>query len=137
MNTDVVRGLRGYWHPVCAESDLEDGRLLPATLLDEDIVVYRVGDDVLAVQDLCIHRGTRLSLGTLRDDGCLVCPYHGWEYDVTGRCVRIPSLPEKNQHIPSRARVAAYATARRSGLVFVAHRPVTSSLRAPRPSRLA
>ena len=45
------------------------------------------------LKDLCIHRGAALSLGWARE-GRIVCPYHGWEYDRSGACVRIPSLPE-------------------------------------------
>jgi phenylpropionate dioxygenase-like ring-hydroxylating dioxygenase large terminal subunit len=45
--------------------------------------------------------------------------YHGWEYDGTGRCVRIPSLPEGST-IPSKARAIAYHAREKYGLVWVA-----------------
>ncbi|MDG6938676.1 MAG: Rieske 2Fe-2S domain-containing protein, partial [Nitrososphaerota archaeon] len=34
-------------------------------------------------QDLCIHRGTKLSLGHL-NGGLLECAYHGWTFSNTG-----------------------------------------------------
>ena len=77
------------WHPVAAVEDL-DGGPIKTTLLDEDLVVFRSGGEVHALQDLCIHRGTPLSLGSLNADGCLVCAYHGWTFDTSGKCVYIP-----------------------------------------------
>ena len=90
--------LRKYWHPVAAVDEL-DGGPIRATLLDEGLVVFQVDGEVFAMQDLCVHRGTKLSMGTLNADGCLVCPYHGWTYDTSGKCVYIPSQPPDDQKI--------------------------------------
>jgi phenylpropionate dioxygenase-like ring-hydroxylating dioxygenase large terminal subunit len=110
--------LADYWHPIAASGDVttEPRRF---GLLGIDLVAFRTGDGTPAVfRDLCIHRGTPLSLGWTRDDR-IVCPYHGWEYDGTGACVRIPSLPDDHP-IPSKARAIAYRAADRYGLVWVA-----------------
>lgn len=45
---------------------------------------------------------------------CIQCPFHHWEYDVAGRCVRIPAQSE----IPVTARQRAYPTIERHGLLF-------------------
>jgi hypothetical protein len=58
---------------------------------------------VMAWQDLCIHRGARLSLGWVSIDK-LVCQYHGWEYDVNGVCVRIPAHPDQKPPIKARVK---------------------------------
>ena len=71
-------------------------------LLDEPLVLVRLGGEVRAFKDLCVHRGTALSLGWV-EDGCLVCPYHGWTYDPDGVCTRIPSSHGTN--IPRKARI--------------------------------
>ena len=91
---------------------------LGLSVLDERLAVYRVKDRVVALKDLCIHRGTPLSRGLLDDDGCLVCAYHGWTFAPDGACVRIPAL-DAAQPIPRKARVAAHRTAERYGLVWV------------------
>ena len=52
--------------------------------------------------DVCIHRGAALSLGSVQD-GRLTCAYHGWQYDYEGRCVRIPALVP-GQAVPGKAR---------------------------------
>ena len=77
------------WHPVAYAHELKDAPAA-ATLLGEAVVVWRTRDGrAHAMRDLCIHRGTALSLGWVADD-CLVCPYHAWRYDASGACVRIP-----------------------------------------------
>jgi phenylpropionate dioxygenase-like ring-hydroxylating dioxygenase large terminal subunit len=40
--------------------------------------------------DKCPHRGVALSIGELKAD-CIQCPFHGFEYDSTGRCTLIPA----------------------------------------------
>lgn len=110
--------LADYWHPIAEAKDVtrEPRRF---SLLDNDVVVFRDADqNPVAFKDLCIHRGTPLSLGSIKGDR-IVCAYHGWEYDRTGACVRIPSLPEDHP-IPSKARAISYHAAERYGLVWVA-----------------
>jgi len=54
---------------------------------------YAVGNngDYFAVSRRCRHLGADLAEGSIDDDGCLVCPWHGAKYDVsTGRMVRGP-----------------------------------------------
>ena len=52
--------------------DLQD-EPLPVTLLDEQLVVVRLGDEIACFPDLCVHRGTALSLGWV-DDGSQPAP---------------------------------------------------------------
>ncbi len=115
----MSNALRKYWHPVCAVEDVNNGPI-KTTLLDEDLVVFSSHGEIHALQDLCIHRGTRLSMGSLDDAGCIVCPYHGWTFNTAGECVYIPSQLRDRQRIPSRARVPAYCTSIHYGLVYVA-----------------
>ena len=71
--------LSQYWHPIAESSQLTD-QPRPFTLLDEKLVAFRTDEGVSVFKDLCVHRGAALSLGWVRN-GCIVCPYHGWEYD--------------------------------------------------------
>jgi len=70
----------------------------------------------MAWQDLCIHRGAKLSMGRIQND-TLACPYHGWTYNGEGRCIRIPAHPETTP--PARARVSVHKAQERFGLVWV------------------
>ena len=104
------------WHAVARSEELSEGQVLSARLLEEDLVLWRLDGRVLAWQDLCLHRGTRLSLGKV-EDNTLVCPYHGWRYNGQGRCVHIPAHPD--QPPPTRARVNAYNIKEQYGLIWV------------------
>ena len=84
--------LRRYWHPVCLSANLKD---IPVavTMLCEDLVVFRDGrgrPGLLGIR--CPHRLASLEYGQVREDG-LMCSYHGWKYDVKGRCVEQPLEP--------------------------------------------
>lgn len=46
------------------------------------------------VRDECAHRACPLSLGSV-DDGKIVCPYHGWQYDSQGNCTHMPSTAQR------------------------------------------
>ncbi|HET9981458.1 MAG TPA: aromatic ring-hydroxylating dioxygenase subunit alpha, partial [Ktedonobacterales bacterium] len=105
------------WHPVAHLGEFHERPIIPVRLLGQDLVLWRVGDNYLAWQDLCVHRGTRLSLGKIVDDNLLMCPYHGWTYNEEGRCVRIPAHPE--QKPPAKAKVKRYQTRQRYGLLWV------------------
>jgi phenylpropionate dioxygenase-like ring-hydroxylating dioxygenase large terminal subunit len=117
--TDVqfLDAARRYWHPVARSRDLDPGQVVGVTLLGEELALWRDRDGTPALlDDLCVHRGTRLSAGQVGAEGCLRCPYHGWEYDAAGSCTRIPQLPRAP--IPSRARVASHRTTEHAGLVW-------------------
>lgn len=119
-----VAPLRPYWYPVALSSEVREAPV-PTQLLGERLAVYRgASGKVAAFRDLCVHRGTPLSLGWVDGDE-LVCGYHGWGYAASGACTRIPSLAP-GRPIPAKARVSAYRAQERYGLVWVAlDEPVT------------
>ena len=113
-----VSALRACWHPVAFSHDLAD-QPLQADLLGEPLVLWRGQDRrPRAHTDVCVHRGTALSLGRVAGDE-LVCAYHGWRYRADGRCVAIPQLEDPSR-VPAKARIAAYRCQERYGLVWVA-----------------
>ncbi len=104
------------WQAVARSEDLPQNGVRPARLLEEDLVLWRLNGEVSAWKDLCLHRGTRLSLGSVEDD-LLVCPYHGWTYNWEGQCVRMPAHPDQK---PSpRARLRQYHAREKYGLIWV------------------
>ena len=118
-----IEALKPFWHPVLISTELED-EPVKARLLNEQIVLYRTSQGVVALQDLCIHRGAALSLGKLQGD-YIECPYHGFQYAPDGRCVLIPSLGPDHP-IPEKARVVRYHAQERYGVIYVAlEEPVT------------
>ncbi|MCY3814413.1 MAG: Rieske 2Fe-2S domain-containing protein [Gammaproteobacteria bacterium] len=84
--------IKDQWYPVCAASRLQREGPWPFRVWDRELVAFRdAGGAPRVLLDRCCHRGAQLSLGAVRD-GCLACPYHGWEYDGAGRVVKVPSL---------------------------------------------
>jgi len=73
-------------------------------LLDEPVVLFRTdAGKPVALEDRCCHRQAPLSMGKLIGN-VVKCPYHGLEFDSTGKCVRVPS----QDMVPASARVRAY-----------------------------
>jgi phenylpropionate dioxygenase-like ring-hydroxylating dioxygenase large terminal subunit len=104
------------WHPVAYSHELGSAPL-GTTLLGEPVVVWRDSNKKPhAMHEVCIHRGTALSLGHV--EGCeIVCAYHGWRFDETGACTRIPQM-ENQTAIPPKARIASYFCQERYGIVW-------------------
>lgn len=116
---DVFPALRRTWQPVANAAELTPGGVLGATLLETELVLARFADGRLLAADVaCPHKGARLSGGCLRD-GQLMCPYHGWRFDVDGACQSIPSLVEPNPEKLALSHLRTYAVQERYGFVWV------------------
>ena len=70
-----------------------------------------------ASADRCPHRGMSLSHGFVRGE-TLSCIYHGWSYDRTGHCLRIPAHPGLTP--PQAIRAASYRVEEVDGVIWVA-----------------
>ncbi len=86
-----------------------------ATLLDEQLVIYRMQGQVVVARDVCPHRGVPLTLGFHDEEG-IICPYHGLRFGEDGRCNRIPSSPD--QPVPAKLNLINYAVEERFGLIW-------------------
>lgn len=103
-----------FWFPVAYSGELQDSPQ-GFTLFGEELVVVRLGGEAKVFEDLCRHRGTRLSLGAVKND-CLQCPYHGWTYGPDGSVVWVPAREELSSLID--AKLPSYPTVEASGLVY-------------------
>jgi phenylpropionate dioxygenase-like ring-hydroxylating dioxygenase large terminal subunit len=90
---------------------------LPVQLLQRELVLWRdrVGG-IAAWDDRCPHRGARLSIGSVID-GELACRYHGWRFDGSGRCMRMPAQPDFRP--PPGVRANVFQARERHGLIWV------------------
>ena len=89
--------LRRYWHPVAVAAEVTS-RPRNVRVLGEDLVLFRDGEGRPGLlYPRCCHRGTTLYYGKVEASGIRCC-YHGFLFDVEGRCLDMPcEPPEKNQ----------------------------------------
>ncbi len=117
MLTTQQKTLRKFWYATMPVSYLAEGPK-PFRLMSEDLVLFLDADGKpAALRDRCCHRTAKLSKGWM-DDGRIVCGYHGWTYDRTGKVVRIPQY-DPTQNLP-RYKVDAFHCEARYGYVWVA-----------------
>ncbi len=109
--------LKNFWYAV-AFSDEVTEKPSRITALGQELVVYRDSQKkAVVMSDLCVHRGGALSEGWVKGD-CIVCPYHGWQFQQDGACVKIPSFPDQERAIPRKARVDSYPAQEVYGYVW-------------------
>ncbi|HTX27825.1 MAG TPA: aromatic ring-hydroxylating dioxygenase subunit alpha [Streptosporangiaceae bacterium] len=126
--TNAHPALAEFWHPVALSSDVGP-EPVAVRIAGQGWVLARIGGQVAGFADACPHRRARLSAGQLGDDGTLQCTYHGWRFDVDGRCVHIPALDD-DASIPERATLQRPAgVTETGGMVWLTPKPP----RAPRP----
>jgi vanillate O-demethylase monooxygenase subunit len=112
----IDRVLANEWFPVLWDKEL--GREpRKVELLGEEIVLFRTRYGTHAFRDLCVHRGTPLSLGHIDNDE-IVCAYHGWRYDHTGQCVQIPAQ-DSSRPIPNKACAKTYRCQQQYDMLWV------------------
>ena len=111
--------MRQYWIPALRGDELAAGgdpvRLM---LLGEKLIAFRDHKGRVGVMDhRCPHRCASLFLARNEPDG-IRCIYHGWQFDVTGRCVDMPSVSPAHD-FKDKVHAKAYPTAERAGVVWV------------------
>ena len=86
------RILAPSWQVVCHLNDIpRPGDFHTFDFLGESIVVVRDHDGTPhAFTNVCLHRAARLVDGATGQCGRIVCPYHGWTYDLRGRLIGVP-----------------------------------------------
>ncbi len=120
--------LRRYWWPVgFSEHVKEKGSPIKATLLGEEFVLFRDGAGRLGMVELhCSHRGTSLEYGRVEERGIRCC-YHGWLYDVSGRCLEQPAEPADST-FKDRIRHPAFTAQELGGFIFAYIGPAPAPL---------
>ena len=104
------------WYVIGLSDDIGAGELVEKTWMGREVVAWRDAHGTMCVADAyCPHLGSHLGPragGAIRD-GHLVCPFHGFAFDATGRCVATPGGAP-----PRSARLRRYASEEINGFVF-------------------
>jgi phenylpropionate dioxygenase-like ring-hydroxylating dioxygenase large terminal subunit len=90
----MFEGFARVWTPVAPVGRVKR-RPLRLRLAGVDLVLFRGTDGAIgALLDHCPHRGASLSLGEVKPDGCLACPFHAWRFDPHGNATHVPLNPQ-------------------------------------------
>ncbi|MGE0304585.1 MAG: Rieske 2Fe-2S domain-containing protein [Acidimicrobiia bacterium] len=112
------------WYQIGWTTDFEAERLTPLRYFGEALAATRGADGSIHVMDaICSHFGANLGVAGRVDDGCVVCPFHGWRWGLDGRNVSIPY----SAHGPLEVRLRTWPVVEQAGLVFAWHGPPDDS----------
>jgi nitrite reductase/ring-hydroxylating ferredoxin subunit len=115
--TPAGKLLRRYWQPVALADEMQGERPVKAVrVFGEDLVLYRSHIGYGLMQRHCPHRGADLAYGRLEPDG-LRCSFHGWKFDVAGRCVETPAEPAGSR-LCEHIKTVSYPVVEKSGILF-------------------
>ena len=67
---------------VCKLSDLKENIGSRFIIDDIDIALFKISDNVFALSNICPHQHTALIYESIIEDDCVVCPVHGWMFDL-------------------------------------------------------
>lgn len=112
---DTLPLLERFWHPICLQKDTEKmGTVKVCRFLSRELAVVRaLSGKLFAVDNQCSHRGVSLEFGQVGQND-IACPYHGWTFDVEGKCISRPFEGSS----PRTCDIVGYPIEERYGLVF-------------------
>ena len=110
------------WYVILASDEVRKNSLIGVTRMGEKVVAWRNAEGRVAVfRDRCPHRGIQLSKGKVVHNH-LQCPFHGFEYDPSGKCLLIPANG-KATPVPDHIRAGAYPVTEQNGFIYIWYTP--------------
>jgi len=112
----VPNGYPTGWYRLCFTSEVPTATAKSFPAFGSSLLVFRGEDGVARVIDpYCAHLGADMSDGKVVGN-CIECPFHGWNFDGSGKCTKIPY---SSGTIPSTAAVPAWHCKETHGMVLV------------------
>lgn len=117
-DTPGGRLMRSYWQPIATAEEMPPGGdPMPIRVMNEDLVLFRDPDDKLGLIGLhCPHRCSDLSYGRIEDGG-IRCLYHGWLFDIEGKCLDQPA-EEPGTSFHEKVKHTAYPVQQKGGVIW-------------------
>jgi len=110
------------WYVILESREIKKNQVKGFTRFGRKLVAWRDEAGRLSVfLDKCPHRGIRLSKGKVKDNH-LQCPFHGFEYDTTGRCTLIPANGIASG-VPDYIRAGAWPVKEAHGFIYLWYTP--------------
>lgn len=112
--------IKNQWYVVLSSKEVKKGQLIGVTRFGEKLALWRdEKGEVHCISDICCHRGASISHGKILGSGeRVMCPFHGFEYDKTGRVTVIPANG-RNVPVPENFKVRAYKTYETAGFIWI------------------
>lgn len=108
------------WYVVATTAELRAGALLAVRLAGHELVAWRSESGVASVSDgFCPHLGARFASGGCVRGEHLWCPFHGFEFDASGACVKTGY----GTRPPPAARLASLPVIERHGVIYAWFHP--------------
>jgi phenylpropionate dioxygenase-like ring-hydroxylating dioxygenase large terminal subunit len=117
-----IRPLHQHWWSVSLVSALDATRPQAIQVLGQRLVLIHSAGQWTAMDDRCSHRFAPLSEGRIvpasseSNTNCIQCAYHGWEFDTSGTCTK---LPQQQEAVSKANKVQVYPTREQVGIVWV------------------
>jgi phthalate 4,5-dioxygenase oxygenase subunit len=110
--------MRLHWIPFLRSADVvADGQPHRVRLLGEDLVAFRdTSGRVGLVNHACPHRAAPMVFARNEEDG-LRCVYHGWKFDVDGKCLDI-ATEAAGSPMCRNVKIKAYPVRERNGVLW-------------------
>jgi len=126
------------WYVILASREVKAGRMVAVRRFGEKLVAWRTPEGALSLlADQCPHRGVAFSgkseahdraaltrnlatggpAAARIQDGCLVCPFHGFAFDTVGKCRAIPANG-KTAEPPRGFKAKSYPVREANGFIY-------------------
>lgn len=80
MSSDLI--VEEGFFPACSVEELKENVGCRFIINDVDVAVFKVKGEIYALSNICPHQHSALIYDGYIEDGCVVCPIHGWMFDL-------------------------------------------------------
>ncbi|MDH7795300.1 MULTISPECIES: Rieske 2Fe-2S domain-containing protein [unclassified Beijerinckia] len=121
--TPMGHMFRFFWQPALLSEELPEPDCPPrrVNMLNKYMIAIRdSAGKAQLITPTCPHRGADLFFGRVEEGG-IRCVYHGWKFDVNGRCLDVPTLPDNGQRqkMCEKIQLETFPTREAGGIIWV------------------
>lgn len=103
------------WYVILSSAELSSDKPVELERFGLPLVAWRdTSGNAIVMSNVCPHRSVKLSLGHIKDN-CIVCPFHGFEFDTSGSCQLVPETKKSAVNL----KVQSYPVVEKYGFVWL------------------
>jgi len=107
------------WYAILPAEAVRINKIIAVRRLNLNLAIFRDSNGSIGcVTDQCTHRGAALSKGRVRGR-CIQCPFHGLQFDRSGRCTFIPANGKSSTDDISRYNIKHWLVKEHSGIIYI------------------